>query len=185
MPSERIVQALMIMSELYGKTFSQASAEMLVSDLSEYPDEDVLRALNQCRKELRYFPTVAEIISRIRPDEDQTKLPVLIAGEVAAAIAKFGSHQWTPAKEYLKAFHPAAWEVVRLHGGWLQICEDMTTRNKQTMISQIRDMAAGLIARGSLPENKLKLAGGATMLGADPVSLGYSPKTIPDGDKKK
>jgi len=65
MVSADVAKALAIMAQLSGKEFSPDAARMLAGDLAEYPERDVLAALGRCRKELRFFPTLAEIIARI------------------------------------------------------------------------------------------------------------------------
>lgn len=61
-----VVKVLMIMAQLTGKTFASAEpAELLAADLADYPAPAVLVALARCRKELRSFPTLADILARI------------------------------------------------------------------------------------------------------------------------
>jgi hypothetical protein len=61
----KLLQTIQATAEIYGRTMSAFSAEILLNDLSEYPEADILKSLTRCRKELRSFPTLAEIISRI------------------------------------------------------------------------------------------------------------------------
>lgn len=61
----RVLQTIQATAEIYGKTMSPFAAEVLLTDLSEYPEDAILKALTTCRKELRTFPTLADITSRI------------------------------------------------------------------------------------------------------------------------
>lgn len=61
----RLLQTIEATAEIYGKTMSPFAAEVLLTDLSDYPEEEVLKALTKCRRELRNFPTLADITSRI------------------------------------------------------------------------------------------------------------------------
>ena len=61
----KLIQTVQATAELYGKSMSEFSAEMLLTDLGDYPETVILAALSRCRKELRTFPTLAEIIARI------------------------------------------------------------------------------------------------------------------------
>lgn len=65
MASAQVVKALATMGEIYGKSLSPAAAQMIAADLDGYPEHLVLAALGACRKELKFFPSLAEIISRI------------------------------------------------------------------------------------------------------------------------
>jgi hypothetical protein len=77
---EEVGQVLKLMAQISGREFSPAAANLLLGDLSEYPPDDVLRALNRCRRELRTFPSLADIIERIDdgrpgPEEAWALLP--------------------------------------------------------------------------------------------------------------
>jgi hypothetical protein len=65
-PTENILlDTLRATGEIYGKNVSLAAATMFLADLDHFPPDQVLRALARCRKELRNFPTVADVIARI------------------------------------------------------------------------------------------------------------------------
>lgn len=73
-------QILQAMAEISGKQLSDAAAAMFLADLRGYPEASVKAALSRCRKELRTFPTIADILARIddgRPgvEEAWTMLP--------------------------------------------------------------------------------------------------------------
>jgi hypothetical protein len=65
MPSEKLLKMLGVTAELTGTTMSQGAIEVMLHDLSEYPEEAVLKALNKCRKEIKGRLFISEIISRI------------------------------------------------------------------------------------------------------------------------
>lgn len=65
MASIELIQAVAVTAELCGRSFSEPAARMFVSDLSAYPENQVLRALTRCRKEVRGVLTVADVISRL------------------------------------------------------------------------------------------------------------------------
>lgn len=74
MANPELIKALMVTAEIYGKDFSEAAAEVLASDISPYPVNSVLAALTRCRRELKSFPTIADILARIddgRPGVEQ------------------------------------------------------------------------------------------------------------------
>lgn len=65
MPSIELIKAIAVTSELCGRTFSQAAAEVFVADLAAYPERQVIGALVRCRKEVRGMLTLADVISRL------------------------------------------------------------------------------------------------------------------------
>lgn len=60
-----LITALKLTSEIYGRQMSDAAAAMLLADLEDYPVPAVIAALSRCRRELRTFPTLADIVARI------------------------------------------------------------------------------------------------------------------------
>ena len=66
-PSEdtKLLEIVRATGEIYGKQVSVTAALMFLADLDAYSSDDVVGALSRCRKELRNFPTVADVIARI------------------------------------------------------------------------------------------------------------------------
>lgn len=66
-PSEdsELLEMIRATGEIYSRTVSLAAATMFLADLENYQPEQVKAAMARCRKELRTFPTVAEVIARI------------------------------------------------------------------------------------------------------------------------
>ena len=72
--SIELIKAVAVTAELCGRVFSDAAAEVFVSDLEGYPEGLVIAALARCRKEVRGILTVQDVISRIddgRPGADE------------------------------------------------------------------------------------------------------------------
>ena len=65
MPSATLLEAVAVTAELCGRTFSDAAAKVFVSDLSAYPEHQVIGALVRCRKECRGLLTVSDVVSRL------------------------------------------------------------------------------------------------------------------------
>lgn len=61
----KLLEIVKSTAEIYGKTVSVASAVMFLADLDGYPPSAIVEALSKCRKELRTFPSVADVIARI------------------------------------------------------------------------------------------------------------------------
>lgn len=60
-----VEKALQITAEIYNKNLSPAAATMFAADLARFTPKQILAALTKCRMELKFFPSVAEIASRI------------------------------------------------------------------------------------------------------------------------
>lgn len=162
--SVQIIKTLMIMADLFEREISEEAAALLVSDLSEYPEDRVLHALTRCRKELSRFPTVSDIVDRIAPEERPETKAVLIAHSIVEAVSKDG---WTNPDRAKERMGEEAWRVVSMAGGWNTVCETLTDRNKPTLIAQWRDLAAAVLAgkRESSPTPRLAGPGGSASLG--------------------
>lgn len=140
MASSRLIEAIAATAELCGKVFSPTAARILADDLSAYPEAEVLRALNRCRKELQSGSafTLGAIIARIddgRPgaeeawamlprDESQTAiwteemrnawgvaLPLIVAGEMVPARMAFREAYMRELTHAREMNRPAVWSV--------------------------------------------------------------------------
>lgn len=60
-----VAKAVAVTAELTGTELSPEAARVLIKDLAAYPDDQVIRALDRCRKELRGRLTLAAIIDRL------------------------------------------------------------------------------------------------------------------------
>lgn len=65
MASKALLEAVAVTAELCGRVFSEAAARVFVSDLSAYPEAQVIGALTRCRKEVKGLLTVADVVSRL------------------------------------------------------------------------------------------------------------------------
>lgn len=63
--SERLIKAIAVTCELTGTDITTEAARVMVSDLSVYPEDQVLNALVKCRRELKGRLTIADVISRL------------------------------------------------------------------------------------------------------------------------
>jgi len=80
MPSRRLLEAVAVCCELTGTDLSTGAARALTADLSQYPEDQVLGALQRCRRELRSRLTLADILSRLddgrpAPEEAWSMVP--------------------------------------------------------------------------------------------------------------
>lgn len=74
MPSSKVIEAIAVTAELCGRTFTPAAAAVFAGDLDGFPEAAVLGALTRCRKEVKGFMTLQDVVSRIddgRPGVEQ------------------------------------------------------------------------------------------------------------------
>lgn len=60
-----IIQIVKATGEIYGRTVSDAAATMFLVDLAGFNPDEIKKALSKCRKEIKTFPSVADVIARI------------------------------------------------------------------------------------------------------------------------
>lgn len=63
--NENLLKAIAVTAELTGTELSVDAARMMAEDLAQYPEEQVLKALTKCRRELKSRMSLADVISRI------------------------------------------------------------------------------------------------------------------------
>jgi hypothetical protein len=78
--STQLLEALAVTAELTGTQLSQGAARVLAEDLAIYPEQQVIKALVRCRRELKARLTIADVISRLDdgrpgPEEAWAMLP--------------------------------------------------------------------------------------------------------------
>lgn len=95
--SEKLIQAIAVTCELTSTVLSEAAARVLATDLARYPEQQVLGALDRCRRELRSRLTLADVLQRLDdgrpgPEEAWAMIPrdestsVVWTEEMAAAF---------------------------------------------------------------------------------------------------
>jgi hypothetical protein len=114
-----VIKALMVMATIYEKALTEDAADMLVSDLSEYGPDKILKALKLCRLELNRFPTVAEIIKRTNPKSEANQTQEIV-GKIFEAISWYGYSNPSGAK---KMIGEVGWKAVEFFGGWQRLCD--------------------------------------------------------------
>lgn len=89
--SANTLKAIAMTAELTGTELSAAALKVMDADLSAYPDADVLRALERCRKELKGRLTVAAVLERVaeldgRPGAEEAWATALSADDDAVTV---------------------------------------------------------------------------------------------------
>lgn len=131
MANVNVLKAIAVTAELCGRTLSEPAARMFVEDLSAYPEDQVLKALERCRREVRGLLTVADVINRMsdgRPAADEAWAIALRGRDEAETVV------WT---EEIQAALAAAQPVIDLGDdvGARMAFKDAYTR----LVSEARD----------------------------------------------
>ncbi len=87
------------------------------------------------------FPSVSDIIEIVSfnfldPEEISTK--------ITGAVSKFGNYRAADARIYLGE---VAWDIVKIEGGWENVCQMLTYDNLSTLQAQWRRLAQVIIQR--------------------------------------
>jgi hypothetical protein len=74
--SAKIIDAIVVAAEMTGTSLSEPAIRGYSIELSAYPENQVLKALARCRRELKFKLTLADIIERLegsdgRPNADE------------------------------------------------------------------------------------------------------------------
>lgn len=171
----KLIQALAATAELCGTKLSEAAAELMLSDLSDYDEQAVMVALSKCRRELKGRLTLAEIVSRIddgRPGAEEA-WAVLPFDEATSVV-------WT--KEMSDAF----WIAQRLIDAGDKIAARMAFKEAYLRLvaeaREHREPATWTVSLGHDPAGRQPVLAVAVEKGR--ISAGHARKLIPNFDRE-
>jgi hypothetical protein len=138
-------------SSYYGQKLPDQVLRLYIEDLEDLPFEQVTSALKAIRRDSRTkaCPLPAQVRSRIRPDLDPEQESHIIANEIVEAIRVAGPYRSPNISEVAR-------EVVKMEGGWEQVCEMVDNDNVGMFKSQWRKLAESLIRR-KINQNVIQL----------------------------
>lgn len=107
MKQNEVAKMLAVMARLMpgGERIDETSADFLMLTLEEYQSGQVLAALKRCFKELKFFPTISEIVERIddgRPGAEEAWSMAPKGDSDAAYLNNEIILAWSAAAELLK-----------------------------------------------------------------------------------
>lgn len=142
MASRELIQAIAVTAELCGRVFSPEAAAVFVGDLAAYPEDQILKALVRCRKEVRGVLTLSDVVGRLedgRPGAEEAwallpmterdsavwttemsqafgvALPLIDSGEVVAARMAFKETYQRMVSQARDKGVPVSWMVTLGH----------------------------------------------------------------------
>lgn len=141
--TQKLKALYVAMSAYYGQRLPDDALGLYVEDLSDLEYESVAGALTELRRDPRInrCPLPAVVRDRIQPAGNPAAEAIVAANEIASAIARIGPYR-SPGLSAL------AMDVIRLEGGWEQVCEVTTNDNLPTLKAQWRELARSMIETG-------------------------------------
>jgi len=149
---QSFLKNLVGLAQICNQQLSEPTIEMYEQILGSYGWEQVNRTLTKIfeeRKARDPFPSPRDIkdLMGVREVCDESKARES-AARIRSAVSKFGSPNGDRAEEYIGSI---GWEVVRMQGGWSQVCDGLTHNNSPTYQAQWRALALALIEKSRRP----------------------------------
>lgn len=148
---------------------------LYVDDLADLPFPKVVQAMRELRRDpsIKRCPLPSQIRAKLTPESNPDSEALMVSGRITDAIARIGPYQVEKAREYIG---PSGWEVVKLSGGWANLCA-LTTETIATHKAQWRMLAKAVIERGVSAPSGPAIEDKRTESGL--VSLDYILKKLP------
>ena len=143
-----IAQIVIAFAEYYDKVLSQTQLAMYVEDLLTISPEQLQAAVKQYRSDPRNdrFPLPAKLIAISKPVENEKDIGQIVAARILTGISKCGHNNHEQAKEFVGEI---GWEVVRLQGGWANLCQLSSDDLRQEQ-PRWRELAISISKRATL-----------------------------------
>lgn len=143
--SPSVLKAITLTFAYYsaGRTLSDDVLKMYATDLADLPDEQVVLAYDQWRRspKNRRFPLPADIRDLLQPETNPEDDAREAATRIITAVRTYGHSNADMAREFIGEL---GWEVVRLSGGWFNLCASMPNSESRIYLAQFRDLAQSI-----------------------------------------
>lgn len=154
-PEQKFIEALTGVAELCAIPLTRNIIGLYAAALEPYGFENAAIAITKLAVDCRPnygFPTIRQLLEIIDPKKfsvlDDENEASLVASLIGGAVARLG---YTAKPDViLEKIGSLGVEVVRLNGGWSQVCSDLTDYNLSTMKAQWRREALAVIQRRKL-----------------------------------
>jgi hypothetical protein len=141
-----IQEQLVYLCVYYQTLFPDEVIAMYAEDLSDLPQELLLQAFRDIRRDpkITRFPLPAIIRARVAPSENVDDKAAELASRIPQALARFGWNHPREAREFLGEI---AWEIIEREGGWQRVCEMVQDETVSVYKAQWRWLAKALLSR--------------------------------------
>lgn len=134
----------------------QAVLTFWFDQLGNYSFDALKQAMSALCSSKPRFPSIGEVKSYLGDGEaDPMREGRYVSAEITHAIARYGAPN---EREALANLSPTAREVVRLQGGWANICDIDRTSQLPTLRAQWRDIAESVTVKKEV-EKRAELLG--------------------------
>ena len=101
--------------------------------------DQMKNAMDSLMRKLDHFPSISDLNNELGNggttlEEDSREA----AARIIAAVSRYGYNNPKEAEEYIGEL---GWHVVKLSGGWVNVCESLTNSNTPQLSSQYRSLA--------------------------------------------
>lgn len=149
------LKALYVATSLYyGYDLPDEALKLYVEDLNDLPYQDVARAIGEIRRDPKNnrCPLPATIRAKLQPIIDPELEADHLVGLVVQAISRVGPYR-------IPELPPVAMELIKLEGGWENICSMVTDSNLATFKAQWRRLATVLLKKQTSSSNAIAIEG--------------------------
>lgn len=175
--SAKIAAIISATSKYYGVTLENEVLDLYVMDLDDLPEEAVLQAFGQYRRNPKNTrnPLPAQIRELVAPSVEPRQIAIDLTKKIIAALKKRGwtwpnMNTYAPHESFEAEFRSElgdlAWEVVQRNGGWKSVYDDWDVSDPTQFFAQLRDHVEAVVQLGRAGQLSNRPA-----LSAPPVSL--------------
>lgn len=133
-------------SMYYGQQLPDSVIRLYVEDLEDLPFERIVWAIREARRDPKTtrFPLPAIIRDKVMPADLSDGECLIASGRIIGAVSAIGPYEPARAREYIGEL---GWEIVKLEGGWEEVCQKLTYDNEATLKAQWRNTAKAVVQR--------------------------------------
>jgi hypothetical protein len=128
----------------FAPSFDEESISIWFGYFKEFDHETFAKACAKAVATEKTFPAIATLLEMINgPKPDKKAEATEIANRIWQVIDDKG---WPNEAEARAILNDVAWEIVRMQGGWVTLCQSIDEGNqKPAYIAQWRDIAVSLL----------------------------------------
>lgn len=133
-----IAQLWIQLGIMHNRTLTKPVVDMMLDAVSDLEELTVMETLRKWAATESRFPLPADLRNKIIPAINDADTAQHVSNLILSSIPRFGYVNPDAARKHIGEL---GWEVVRLMGGWQQICENTNCDNETTLRAQMRGLA--------------------------------------------
>lgn len=153
----KIKTTLSLLAEYFQIQITDAQLKMYTEDLADIAESDLTAAIETIRKSenIIKFPLPSQIRALIYGKMEDNAIE--LSAKIEMALSKYGYTNPDKAKEFIGE---VGWEIVKLNGGWQNMCQTIDVDDLPILKAQWRNLAKSLLNKvnfGVQKEKHIKL----------------------------